>query len=213
MNRGNQWGGIAAALALNIFSTQAQATTIDFEEFGLQPYLFADAPALNIQYLYTHDVRFSRHQSPGKLHNFWEILNEDGNFGIDARSGEHFLAFSKSIGTQAIDIVFTNVTDQFSAFVGAGSNASWTFEAYFNSGLVHSEVVTSAGGTYSELSLSGLLFDKVSVISSAASGVMDDLFFKTAASSVPVSSTLLLMLAGLLYPIGKSRTVAAKSVI
>jgi hypothetical protein len=74
---------------------------------------------------------------------------------------------------------------------------------YFESEQVLSNTITSLAGEYSEISFENLRADRVNIISSARMGVMDDLSFRAASNApVPVSSTLSLLLAGLLLPIG-----------
>lgn len=202
MNRGTTLGSVLTALSILSLSPTTQATLINFDELVNQKMLFADAPPLVDKYFYSDGVWFTSHYNEG----LWEILQQ-GALGLDARSGENFLAFSKSaINSQSITMLFSDTIDQFSAYVGSVFSAQWTIEAYFNSQLVYSEAIQGVSRQYSELSFNGMLVDKVNIISTATYGVLDDLFFRTAtAAAVPLSSTLTLMLAGLLVPISRRR--------
>ena len=65
-------------------SNVSYGALITFEETGTRTCCFASEPPLTNQYS-ALGVNFS---------GGWEILNQTGNFGIDAHSGEHFAAYN-----------------------------------------------------------------------------------------------------------------------
>jgi hypothetical protein len=67
---------------------------ITFEELGVQPGLFIETSALRNQ-LVGFGADFVTMAGPN---DGPAILNQSGNFGFNARSGEHFLAYNSGAG-------------------------------------------------------------------------------------------------------------------
>ncbi len=92
------------------------------------------------------------------------ILDQCGNFGIDARSGTNFLAFNRRSGYpnggEPIDpelVRFDDDASSVSVYVSGGrNNARWRMDAYDSGGgLVDSHTISTADGVWGKLAVSG----------------------------------------------------------
>ena len=141
------------------------------------------------------------------------IVNQSGNFGVNARSGVNFLAFNVNPGVSYGDlghptdpetITFDTLMDTVSIYAAGGNNANTFVMAGFDTGgsLVVSQSVTTQ--TFAPLQISwplGLRSVRLSVTAPPTNDyfVYDDLF----ASSVPEPSSALLL--GALSAVGLAR--------
>jgi hypothetical protein len=124
---------VAASIALWSASARAQTTTINFDvnSNGIPiaaPSLFAETTRLTTLYS-PLGVTFS---GPGG-NNGGAILDEGGNFGVNARSGRNFLAFNRVVAmsdggfaTDPETITFA-VPEQTVSIYAAGGNTTDTF--------------------------------------------------------------------------------------
>lgn len=106
------------------------------------------------------------------------ILNECGNFGINALSGVDFLAFNTSVTGTGDEITFTRAKSLFSIFVGDGTSATYTATAYNSSGAELGSVsVTPSAGKWRRLLVQ---FDGITTVDLSSNGsdwVADNLRF------------------------------------
>jgi hypothetical protein len=177
------------AASIAAATTQASATTIDFETGA--PSLFIQTTALTTYYSGL-GVTFSGVNGYGG-----SILNQAGNFGINARSGVDFLAFNTGVGSGNIEqVTFASPVSNFQIYVGVGGSQSYFAESYTSGGsLIQSTSVTPADGVYGELSLSGGSIGYVQFGTNGSVFVADDLSFNTS-RGVPEMSTWTMLLAG-----------------
>jgi len=114
------------------------------------------------------------------------ILDQCGNFGVNARSGVDFLAFNRgaTFGDGGVPRDPKTVKFDFSAssasiWVSGGfSNAKWNMDAFDSSGnLITSSSIATVAGSYGELALngSGIRSVVITKTSGASAFVMDDL--------------------------------------
>lgn len=171
-----------AILACTFMAGTVSAGSIDFEEFGPQPGLFVFQEPLDSEY-----AALGANFSGG-----WEILNQSGNFGLNARSGEHFAAYNTNIDgiTDTLTMAFDNVITQASGFLGAGASSSWTVTALLGGGQVSQLNLLNPAGNYVEFAFSSISFDQITIQGSNFAGVLDDLSFEM--SSVPTPGTIAL---------------------
>ncbi|MHC4743633.1 MAG: hypothetical protein ACYS8Z_17090 [Planctomycetota bacterium] len=133
----------------------AQTSIINFDDVSA-PCVFAETTALREQYAHL-GVHFS---GPGQLDG-GAILNMCGGFGVNARSGENFLAFNRGAGmsdegtpsdpeTIEFDVLMENV----SIYAAGGvSQDTFTMDAYDALGnLIDTDQVVTIG--WAELSVS-----------------------------------------------------------
>lgn len=92
----NKWIFSASLLAV---SSLGSAVTITFDEFGLAPSFFNNANPLRNEYAGI-GADFS---GPGPLDG-GAILDQAGNFGVNALSGRNFLAFNRN-GTSSVEML------------------------------------------------------------------------------------------------------------
>lgn len=177
----------AAALALTASAAVSHAASISFEEVGPAPATFDSADPLTNQFA-ALGVNFS---------GGWEILDEDGNFGVDAISGDNFAAFNANVGgiTDTITMAFDSAITSISGMLGGSSDAQWTITALLNGGAAGDSSVSNVGGSYTSFSFLGL-FDTISISSNQSSGVLEDLAFDDI-SAVPLPAALPLLLVAL----------------
>ena len=164
-------------------------TTIDFDHDAAgnsfnAPCLFADTT--NLTNLYSSlGVTFSGGSSST---DGGAILNQCGNFGVNARSGSNFLAFNTGAQTENGGIpkgpeslsFSTPVTSAVEIFA-YGSGKTFTMQAYRNNIPVASDSGTSSAGVYVRLSVGNTGgIDRV-VLNATSGGywVFDDLSFTT----------------------------------
>lgn len=186
-------GAVSTKAAVINFDTDANGDPIDAPPF------FVDATQL-IDLYAPLGVRFSGPSG----NNGGAILNQDGNFGVDARSGENFLAFNREIQlgdgvfTDPETISFDTPLTRVSIFASGGFDRStFQLDAFdINNLLVGSSVITAPPGTYRRLSVSSTSGDISQVILTETgvddAFVYDDLSF----TPVPEPSSVLSTLAG-----------------
>jgi len=169
--------------------TALQAATIDFEVGA--PCLYSDTSPLTS----IGGVSFA-----GVNGNGGSILNQCGNFGVNARSGTDFYAFNTGVGTGTIvDITFGGTIGSFSIWASSGFAFPETFTATAFSGATElgSVIFTSSGNSYAELALNFASFDRVRLsFAGNSSAVFDDLTYAPT-SAVPEPATLVLLGLGL----------------
>jgi hypothetical protein len=175
--------GIALALV-----GSASAVTITFEELGLQTGFFVNANPLRNEYN-ALGVNFF---GPG-ISDGGAILNQSGNFGVNAHSGEHFLAFNRSTngttmlnGGRPIDpeqINFSTTATTVSIWASGGSETGTFAITGFNSsgGYLGTTIINTAVGQWGLLTFTNANIDHVTLseLSNAGSFVYDDLNFST----------------------------------
>ena len=168
-----------AALLLAVFAAPASAVLITFEELGPKTCCFGGEPPLTNQYA-------------GLGVNFdgaWAVLNQSGNFGLNAFSGEHFAAFNTGAGTtDTLVMDFDQAIDSVGAQIGGGGAIDWIVRWFANNVEIGSSAVASLGGQYAgfSLNLANTGATRVTVqASNAGFGVLDDLQF-TAGNAPPV---------------------------
>ncbi len=166
--------GLAVAVGVfAAFGAVAAADTITFEELGPQPCGFADTHALSSEYAAV-GVLFAGPE-PGQG---GAILDQCSNFGIDARSGVHFLAFNTSVGYPRWPetVTFTDGAGRVELFASAGFQAGTVtvdaFDAANN--LVETRTVSMSMGLYSQVEVFGDI-DHIVISASTTFLVIDDL--------------------------------------
>lgn len=192
-----------AFITLGTFST-AQAGLINFDTDANgnpvnAPSLFSDSTALTNLYA-PLGVTFS---GPVQLSG-GSILNQVGNFGVNALSGSNFLGFNRgarlSNGGSATDpetISFTDLIGDFSIFASGGFESNtFQLQAFdINSLLLGTNTINTAVGQWKQLSFSSSLgnISKVVLTGTGAdtSFVYDNLSFTTASKSVPEPASLI----------------------
>lgn len=197
-------GGTVQAAVIN-FDTDANSNPIN------TPPAFIDTTPLTDLYA-PLGVTFS---GSGRLSG-GAILNQRGNFGINARSGSNFLAFNRQIdyldGGLATDpeiIKFDSPLRKFSIFASGGfESTTFQLEAFDNNdAIIGTTNITTAIGQWGQLNFSSGLGNISKIILTEIGNddafVYDDLSFTSASTSVPEPSTvfstgLVLGLGGLL---------------
>lgn len=175
----NRVSYLLTALLFVFAAGNAKAGLITFEEFGAQPGLFDLQESLDTEYS-SIGVNFS---------GGWEILDEQGGFGVSARSGEHFAAYNIGVGiTDTITMSFDNIINQASGFLGDGTQSNWVVTAWLNGNQASILNLTNTAGNYVEFDFNGLMFDRVTIQGSGRHAVIDDISFGV--TQVPEPSTL-----------------------
>jgi hypothetical protein len=202
MTRRAAWALLAASAWLTAAGPAgAQVMTIDFDTAPgggtvVAPINFSETTRLTTLYA-PLGVTFS---GPGG-NDGGAILNQDSNFGVNARSGVNFLAFNRdpnarlSDGGRPIDpetIAFATPQGQVSIFASGGFSAnSFRIDAFDAGGsLIGSGTGTSGVGAYVQLSVAAAGIRSVVLTGTGAAPffVYDDLSF----TSVPEPSSLAL---------------------
>ncbi|MEO9468872.1 PEPxxWA-CTERM sorting domain-containing protein [Parasphingorhabdus sp.] len=177
----------AAAIGTTTMAMPAQAVVIDFEGTGASC-CFGAAPLTD---LYSGlGVTFDGvGGDPGT------ILNQTGNFGVDARSGTDFLAYNDGVGTNDGRLIFSSAVSDFSIYAGGGRGDGVFSADFFDSAnnLLGSQTVNVTLGNYGLLSYAGPV-SFVNISSDQAFWVLDDLSFNAAA--VPEPATWAFMIFG-----------------
>ena len=175
----------ALAFALTTGAVATNATTIDFESAA--PCLFADTTALTTAYSGL-GVTFAGTGGG----NGGSILNQCGNFGIDARSGTDFLAFNTSSLTGNVGaLIFSQAQSSVSFYGYIGTISARAFDAA-NTQIASVTVKTGEGWTLLSLVASGIRrveFGGPNVF------IVDDLSFASG-NAVPEPASWAMMIAG-----------------
>lgn len=177
---------LGGALGL-LVSLSAQASLITFEETGTKTCCFASEPDLTDQYA-SLGVNFSGQ---------WAILNQSGNFGVNALSGEHFAAFNNEVTTDTLGISFDNAVGSVSGYLGSLFASNWSINWYLNGVNQGFLEISNQASDYVMLNLSNITADYLTIQSDQYYGVLDDLSFEGASASVPEPSSLALLSLGL----------------
>jgi hypothetical protein len=173
--------------------SQAATTVINFDDVSA-PNNFSETTSLTNEYA-SQGVIFSGGGA---------ILNQNGNFGLNAYSGQNFLAFNFfSYATDPENITFSALVSNVSIYAGTGSGFSSTFtiNAYdVNHSLLDTYTLTTQAWSLLSVSAAGIKSIELSQ-SGNYTFVYDNLSF----TSVPVPPTLLLFAPGLLGLVGLKR--------
>ncbi|BDI18805.1 hypothetical protein ANSO36C_46070 [Nostoc cf. commune SO-36] len=140
-----------AQAALINFDTDANGNPINASS------LFIESTALTNLYA-PLGVNFS---GPGQLSG-GSILDQLGNFGVNALSGSNFLAFNRDailsnggLPTDPETISFADSISDFSIFASAGESSTFQLQAFdINNLLLGTNTITTAFGEWGELSFS-----------------------------------------------------------
>lgn len=188
----NMVNGAAFSLSLFLLApTIGHAESITFDELGSAPCTFASAGPLDDEYAGL-GVNFS---------GGWEILDECGNFGVNALSGDNFAAYNtnNSSITDTITMVFDTAISSISGMLGAGGAGTWDISASLSGTSAGSSTVMNASGSYIGFALSGL-FDTVFIQGSRSAGVLENLNFTTSTAPttpVPLPAGGVLLVSGI----------------
>ncbi|MCU0646415.1 MAG: PEP-CTERM sorting domain-containing protein [Gemmatimonadaceae bacterium] len=126
------------------------------------------------------------------------ILNQCGNFGINARSGVNFLAFNTvTYATGPQEIFFAGTGNSFSLFVGAREAGSFTARAFDQSNTqIGIQTVNAAAATWTALTLNVAGTRRIQLSSDRADWVADDLSFQQT-TVIPEPHSYALLAAGM----------------
>jgi hypothetical protein len=177
-----------AGAALLIASTAANAQSINFDGTGAPCDFASTSPLTN---LYS-GVTFSGGGA---------ILNQCGNFGVNALSGTDFLAVNTgTYATGPETITFSSPISMFSIFASPGDNSgSFTAVGYdASNAVVASTTAGPASGTYGQLLLNGAGISSVQITTGASYYVFDDLSYTSSAVVAPEPASMTLLATGLI---------------
>jgi hypothetical protein len=182
---------LLAVLAVATVSL-ASAQNITFEELGVQPSGFANTNPLTNQY--APAVTFA---GPNPLDG-GAVLNQSGNFGVNAHSGEHFLAFNKAasmqnggVATDPETLTFGSAMTDVSIWAAGGFNTDSFQMQAFNAANQLIDTDSLSTQDWAQLSVSGIGITKVVLTQTGDSAwVYDDLTF------VPEPASLALLILG-----------------
>lgn len=171
-----------------LLAVGAGAGEINFDGTGA-PCNFSQTSSLTNYYYSSLGVYF---EGPGAGLG-GAILNQCGNFGVNAHSGEEFLAFNRNLyATDPETIGFSQIYTDISIW-GASGNGTATFriDGYNGASIVDTMTATSTGG-WIQLAISdpsGFDSVKLTQIGSDNAWVYDDLVF----TPEPASLSLLVL--------------------
>lgn len=131
------------------------------------------------------------------------IINQEGNFGINALSGSNFLAFNRDtdflngdLATDPETIRFNRPISEFSIFASGGDKSTtFQLEAFDNNDIIiGTTTLTTAIGQWGQLNFSSAVGNINQIILTEVGNdnafVYDNLSFTPASTSVPEPSTL-----------------------
>ena len=203
--------GMNAILVAGLGTASAEAALINFDTD-------ANGQSINASGLFIDTTRLTELYAPLGVNfsgpggnNGGAILNQAGNFGVNARSGLNFLAFNRdstlSDGGVSADpetISFDTLLNSVSIFASGGDKtATSTLEAFdMNNLLVGSNTITPQSGTYGQLSVSSASGSISRIVLSAEGDnafVYDDLSFTPVPEPSSVLGTLAFGVLGTAY--------------
>ena len=201
MKRMNVFVQLFAAILVAGLCVPAQAaSTIDFDD-AVAPYLFMNAVALTEAYagLGVHFV------GPGGKDG-GAIIDQDGNFSVDARSGRNFLAFNRNsqmsdggVPQDPETILFDSLMGEVSIYAAGGVRAdTFTMEAYDAADvLVDTDTITTQDwGLLSVSSAGGIRKVVLAQTADDDAFVYDDLSFTSLSPVVPAPGAIVLGMLG-----------------
>lgn len=172
----------------------ASAVTITFEELGPKSGFFGNENPLRTEYLGVGADFFGPAANDGGA-----ILNESGNFGVNALSGDHFLAFNRHAaavmanGGRPFDpetIIFTTSVTSVSISASGGFYTGAFVLSAFDStnAYLGSNIQVAPAGTWTTLSFNSLDIKRITLteVANVNSFVYDDLNY----TPVPEPATL-----------------------
>ena len=168
-----------------VIGAGAQAATIDFDDQSA-PCLFAQTQPLSEEYAWM-GVHF---QGQGAS-DAGSVLDDCGNFGIDAHTGNNFLAFNSSIADDLPEVITFDTPMTEVSIYAAGVNVadSFTMKAYNGAGgLVDTDALLA--GPWQQMTVSGSDIVKVELWCDNEIYLYDTLSF------VPEPATLALLALG-----------------
>lgn len=155
------------------------------------PSLFADTASLTTLYAPV-GVTFSGGGA---------ILDTTSNFGIDARSGNNFLAFNaRTYANGPAEIAFSTNIDSFSIFGGGADARTFLLQVFDDDQLIGTVTADSSAGAYAQIAYSGDRgFNNVVISETSAAGtfVLDDLSFEIQTLPAPGTLAAIALLGGL----------------
>ncbi|MFM9996641.1 MAG: GC-type dockerin domain-anchored protein [Phycisphaerales bacterium] len=170
---------ILAFAAVVMASTSAAQVSISFEELGPQPAGFIFATPLRNQ------IPGAAFAGPGPLDG-GAVLNQMGNFGVDARSGEHFLGFNSLSGAMMANgglprdpetITFAQAVGEVSIWAAGGFDTnSFTMLAFNAAGVqVGMDQVQTQDWAELRIVAQGIVSIRLTAISGDEGWLYDDL--------------------------------------
>ena len=178
---------LSVLLMFTLLASSVNAALITFDEGGDQSNAFASQEPLDTEYA-AQGVNFS---------GGWERINQGGNFGVDALSGNNFAGYNIGVSgiSNTLTVTFDFLVGEASGFLGTFRASDWVVTALLDGDIVSELNLANLSSSYTEFSLSGLAFNQLEISGSASYGVLDDLSYEVA--SVPEPSTLMLFGLGL----------------
>ncbi len=174
-------------------SSIASAQAINFEELGTQTNSFSATTPLRNEYAGMGVVFSGQNALDGGA-----ILNVTSNFGVNARSGEHFLAFNTGASMSNGGVP---TGPQTISFVGGASSVSiygiiarMTMTAFDANNTEIASTTIGADGVWQEMALSGNISYVVITGAGSSTYLLDDLSWTAipAPSSVALAGVLAL---------------------
>jgi hypothetical protein len=175
---------------------------ITFEELGTQPFLFIDTKALRSELIgFGADFQSVAGPNDGPA-----ILNQLGNFGFNARSGEHFLAYNVGAGylnggtaISGVRIVFSQSWSEVGVWSNSIFGGQTTMVAFDSNNQAVGSATVTDNGQWQQLLIRNPDIRSVVMRSSNQFGAYDDL------TAVPEPATVLALGAGLAALVARRR--------